>query len=106
MPPLLTLDHLSLAYGHVPLLEDVSLRIDPGERVALIGRNGSGKSSLLKVVAGEVVPDGGTIWRSPGVNAARLAQDVPESSTRTVRQRSSCGRPRSKAAVRTTSRLP
>jgi ATP-binding cassette subfamily F protein uup len=93
MPPLLTLDHVSLAYGHVPLLEDVSLRIDPGERVALIGRNGSGKSSLLKVVGGEVVADGGTIWRSPGLNTSRLAQDVPESSVRTVREELAAGVP-------------
>jgi ATP-binding cassette subfamily F protein uup len=93
MPPLLTLDRVSLAYGHVPLLEEVSLRIDPGERVALIGRNGSGKSSLLKIVSGEVAPDGGAIWRSPGLNASRLAQDVPESSTRTVREELAAGMP-------------
>ena len=43
----------------------------------LIGRNGTGKSSLLKVIAGEVPPDGGTIWRAPGLRVARLEQDVP-----------------------------
>jgi ATP-binding cassette subfamily F protein uup len=91
--PLLTLDQISLAYGHLPLFERVSLRIDAGERLALIGRNGSGKSSLLKVVAGETVPDEGSIWRSPGLRVSRLDQDVPESSTRTVREELAAGCP-------------
>ena len=95
MPPLLTLDQISLAYGHIPLLENVSLRIDAGERLALIGRNGSGKSSLLRVVAGDSEPDGGGIWRAPGLRVSRLAQDVPESSTRTVREELEAGLPAS-----------
>ena len=65
--PLLTLDQVSLAFGHLPLFEEAELRVEPGERIALIGRNGSGKSSLLKIVAGDMPPDGGTIWRSPGL---------------------------------------
>jgi ATP-binding cassette subfamily F protein uup len=89
--PLLTLDQVSLAYGHVPLFERVNLRIDAGERIALIGRNGSGKSSLLKIAAGEVPPDAGSIWRSPGLRVSRLAQDVPESSARTVREELEAG---------------
>ena len=75
--PLVTLDHLSHAYGHLPLLDDVSLQIDPGERVALIGRNGTGKSTLLQIVSGDVVPDRGAVWRAPGTRVARLVQDVP-----------------------------
>ena len=75
--PLLSLDHVGHAYGHVPLLDDVSLQLEPGERVALIGRNGSGKSTLLRIVAGELEPDRGTVWRAPGVRSARLDQDVP-----------------------------
>jgi ATP-binding cassette subfamily F protein uup len=82
--PLLTLDSVALAFGHLPLFEQASLRLDPGERLALIGRNGSGKSSLLKVISGEVPPDGGTVWRAPGVRVARLDQDVPLVGTRTV----------------------
>jgi ATP-binding cassette subfamily F protein uup len=82
--PLLTLDNLALAFGHHPLLENASLQIDAGERIALIGRNGSGKSSLLKVIAGDVPPDAGTVWRAPGVRVARLDQDVPLVGTRTV----------------------
>ena len=82
--PLLTIDSLKLAFGHHPLFENASLQIDAGERIALIGRNGSGKSSLLKVIGGEVPPDSGTVWRAPGVRVARLDQDVPLVGTRTV----------------------
>ena len=73
---LLTLDTVSLAYGHLPLFDAADLRIEPGERIALIGRNGSGKSSLLKVVSGETPPDGGVVWRTPGLRVARLEQDA------------------------------
>src|SRR5512145_1625371 len=82
--PLLTLDRVSLAFGHLPLFEDASLRVEPGERICLIGRNGSGKSSLLKVVSGEIPPDAGTIWRAPGLKVARLEQDVPGAADRSV----------------------
>ena len=74
--PLLTLDSVALSYGHLPLFDAADLRIEAGERIALIGRNGSGKSSLLKIVSNEVVPDGGAVWRSPGLRVARLEQDV------------------------------
>jgi ATP-binding cassette subfamily F protein uup len=82
--PILTLDRVSLAYGHLPLFEDANLRVEAGERICLIGRNGAGKSSLLKLVAGEVPPDSGTVWRGPGVRVARLDQDVPGAANRTV----------------------
>ena len=81
--PLLTLDRVSLSFGHLPLFEDASLRIEAGERICLIGRNGTGKSSLLKVVSGEVPPDGGSIWRAPGLRVSRLDQDVPAAADRT-----------------------
>jgi ATP-binding cassette subfamily F protein uup len=82
--PLVTLDHVSIAYGHLPLLDDVSLQIDPRERVCLIGRNGTGKSTLLQIISGDQPPDGGTVWTQPGVRVARLVQDVPLSSDHTV----------------------
>jgi ATP-binding cassette subfamily F protein uup len=82
--PLLTLDDISLAFGHLPLLDGVSLRIEPGERICLIGRNGTGKSSLLRVITGEVAPDAGTIWKTPGMRISRLEQDVPGKGDRTV----------------------
>ena len=82
--PLVSLDGVAIAYGHLPLLDDVSMRIDAGERIAIIGRNGAGKSTLLKVLSGEVVPDSGVVWRQPGARLARLEQDVPLSASRPV----------------------
>jgi len=75
--PLLTLDRVSVAYGHLPLLDESSLQIEPGERVCVIGRNGTGKSTLLNVLAGAVPPDGGRVWTQPGLRIGHLAQDAP-----------------------------
>ncbi len=82
--PLVSLDRVSIAFGHLPLLDQVALKIDARERVAVIGRNGTGKSTLLKIVGGEVPPDSGTVWREPGIRMARLEQDVPLSANRPV----------------------
>jgi ATP-binding cassette subfamily F protein uup len=73
-----------MAYGHHPLLNGASLQIDDKERVAVVGRNGAGKSTLLQIVTGDAAPDGGGIWRQPGLRVARLSQDVPLSTDRTV----------------------
>jgi ABC transport system ATP-binding/permease protein len=73
--PLAILDKLELAYGHWPLMDGASLVIDRGERIGLIGRNGAGKSSLLKVVVGEIPPDAGEMWRKPGLHLAFVAQE-------------------------------
>ena len=84
--PLLHLQQGRLAFGHLPLFEDADLRIDAGERIAIIGRNGTGKSSLLKAIAGEIPLDSGTVWREPGLRVARLDQEVwNDSERRTVR---------------------
>jgi ABC transport system ATP-binding/permease protein len=82
--PLITLSGLGLSYGHLPLFENANLQIEPGERICLIGRNGTGKSSLLKVIAGDVAPDAGSIWRAPGLRVSRLDQDVPAGGARTA----------------------
>jgi ATP-binding cassette subfamily F protein uup len=82
--PLVSLERVSIAYGHLPLLEDATLRLDPGERVCVIGRNGTGKSTLLKILAGTLPPDRGVARREPGVRTAMLVQDVPLSSDRPV----------------------
>ena len=82
--PLLRLDNVSLAYGPRPLLEKVKLEVRRGERVCLVGRNGEGKSSLLRILDGEVVPDDGTVWIRPGTHIAHLAQDVAQDSHETV----------------------
>ena len=82
--PLVTLDRVSLAFGHLPLLDGVALQVDSRERVAVIGRNGTGKSTLLKILSGELPPDSGSVWREPGLRVARLEQDVPLSANRSV----------------------
>jgi ATP-binding cassette subfamily F protein uup len=82
--PLVTLDRISMAFGHLPLLTEVSLQIDSKERVAVVGRNGSGKSTLLQIVSGDLTPDEGTVWRQPALRIARLAQDVALSDPRRV----------------------
>ena len=82
--PLLTLDSISLAFGMHPLLDQASLIIDAGERVCLLGRNGEGKSTLLKIVSGEVVPDGGKVRLDDGAVLAVLPQNLPSDDDRTA----------------------
>src|SRR5688572_9158352 len=89
--PLLTLEQVSLAFGHLPLFENANLRIEPGERLALIGRNGTGKSTLLRVVTGELQPDSGTVWQAPGLRVARLSQDAGDLGGGTVREEVAAG---------------
>ncbi|MBC2695584.1 MAG: ATP-binding cassette domain-containing protein [Desulfobacteraceae bacterium] len=64
-------------FGDPPLLEKVMFQIAKGERVCLLGRNGVGKSTLLKLLAGEILPDSGDVWRQQGAAVAVLDQDVP-----------------------------
>ncbi|MGE0356403.1 MAG: ATP-binding cassette domain-containing protein [Burkholderiales bacterium] len=73
--PALQLAAVSLAFGHVPLLDRADLVIEAGERVGLIGRNGTGKSSLLRLVAGEARPDDGEVRLGAGVRVALVAQE-------------------------------
>ena len=73
--PYITLDKAALAYGHVPLLDHVSFQLDEGERVGLIGRNGGGKSSMLKVLAGQATLDDGVVWRAPNVRICYVSQE-------------------------------
>ena len=73
---LLRLDKVSLAYGSRPLLDQVSLQLEEDERVALIGRNGEGKSSLLRLLLRESEPDEGVVWIKNGARLGHLAQDI------------------------------
>ena len=74
----------TIAFGGPPLLDRASFSIDPGERVALLGRNGTGKSTLMKLLDGEIEPDSGEVIRQSGLTSARLAQDIPPAITGTV----------------------
>jgi len=74
-PPLLTLDHIALTFGSTPLLTDANMRVYEGARICLVGRNGSGKSTFLKIAAGLVEPDDGTQFLKPGVTARYLPQE-------------------------------
>ena len=82
----LALERVSLAFDHIPLLDDVVLQIEPGERLALVGRNGSGKSTLLKLLAGEVQPDTGVISRTHALRLASVPQEPVFSPEDTVTQ--------------------
>ncbi len=73
--PLVTLDNACLAFGHVALLDHAGLVIEPGMRYGLIGRNGTGKSSLLKLIAGDIKLDDGKLWRQPELAFAFVAQE-------------------------------
>ena len=73
--PLITLENACLAFGHHALLDHASLQLDPGERVGLIGRNGGGKSSLLRALAGEIKLDDGRLWRAPNLKLAFVSQE-------------------------------
>ena len=76
--PLLRLDNVTVNLGIRLLLDGVELVVRAGERIGVLGRNGEGKSTLLKVVAGEQAPDGGERWLRAGVKVASLAQSLPE----------------------------
>ncbi len=82
--PIITLTSVSLAYGHHPLLKNVDMQVDQGERVCLIGRNGTGKSTLFHLLGGNVQADEGQIWHSDSLRISLLQQDVPESIQSTV----------------------
>src|SRR6185295_4009047 len=82
--PIASLNQISIAFGHLPLLDAAALQIEPGERVSLVGRNGTGKSTLLQVLSGELTPDAGSVWFQPALRIARLTQDVPLATDRTV----------------------
>ena len=85
--PYLKLSDACLAYGHVPLLDHADFLLDPGERVALIGRNGTGKSSLLAALAagsGKGRLDDGEVWVQPGIRVGYVPQEPPFDSEATV----------------------
>lgn len=81
---LLTLARVSVAYGHLPLLADVDLQIARGERVCLVGRNGTGKSTLFRVISGAALPDDGEVWRKDTLRISHLEQEVPSDTANSI----------------------
>lgn len=73
---MLTVDHIEKTYGLLPVLKDVSFSIGRSQKVALIGNNGSGKSTILRMIAGQEAPDHGRIHLDPGVRIGYVSQDI------------------------------
>ena len=82
--PLLRLSDVHLAYGTHVLLDGVDLTIQPGERWGLLGRNGAGKSTFMKLLKGEIKPDSGEVWLQPEIRIAYLDQELPKATEQTV----------------------
>ena len=82
--PLVTLQDIYLSYGQPPLIDHINLVIERGERVCLIGRNGAGKSTVLKILTGQITADDGVLKRASGVKIAQLEQSVPEDAQGSV----------------------
>lgn len=82
--PYITLDNASLAFGHHALLDHAAFQLDAGECVGLIGRNGAGKSSLLKAIAGTIKLDDGVVWRAPNARVVYVPQEPELDATHTV----------------------
>lgn len=81
---LITCQNISIAFGGHPLLNEASLCIERGERIGLLGRNGEGKSTLLKILSEELNPDSGEIVRERGMQVSMLSQQVPDDLTLSV----------------------
>ena len=88
---LVSLRGVRLAFGGPPLLDGVDLMIERGERVCLLGRNGEGKSTLLRLIRGDIEPDDGEVVRQSGLRVARLPQEVPEGRGGTVAEEVAAG---------------
>ena len=81
---LLSLRNVTLAFGGPPLLDGVNLQLEPGDRLCLMGRNGSGKSTLMKLISGELTPEGGDISRQQGLRVALVSQEISQDISGTV----------------------
>jgi ATP-binding cassette subfamily F protein uup len=90
-PALISANGLALAFGAAPLLTDVTLSVAPGEKVGLVGRNGCGKTSLLKILTGEDAPDAGEVFRRRGLRVGYLPQEFELAGDQTVQQNIEAG---------------
>jgi ATP-binding cassette subfamily F protein uup len=82
--PLFRLNDIQLAYGNHVLLDKVTFTLQPGERWGLLGRNGAGKSTFLKLLRGTIKADGGEFWQQPEIRMAYLNQELPDATDETV----------------------
>ena len=81
---IISMQEVSLGFGGPLLLEEIDLQIYDGERVGLLGRNGVGKTTLLRLISGELLPDSGIISRQQKLRTAHLSQEIPDGLTGTV----------------------
>ena len=81
---LLSLRDLTHAFGRAPVLDGVQLQLEKGDRVCLFGRNGEGKSTLMRIIAGEITPDSGGVDIARGAVVGALAQEVPDAEEGSV----------------------
>lgn len=82
--PLLGMQDVTIAFGGPPVLDHANLSIERGERVCLLGRNGAGKSTIMKLLDGTMRADGGEIVRQTGLTVTRLEQDIPDDVDGTI----------------------
>jgi ATP-binding cassette subfamily F protein uup len=82
--PLLQLRQVTLKYSAAPLLDEIDLQVEAGERICLLGRNGAGKTSLMRIITGEETPNEGEIIRPDSAVMTRLIQDIPDDIAGTV----------------------
>ena len=82
--PLLRVDRLAVLYGATEVLTDLSFQVEPRQRLGIVGANGSGKSSLLKAISGELSPTAGSVALAPRARTAHLAQEIEASPHESV----------------------
>src|SRR2546430_13903500 len=86
--PLLRVDRLAVVYGATEVLTDLSFQVEPRQRLGIVGANGSGKSSLLKAISGEITPTRGSLTLAPRTKTAYLAQEIEEIGRASCREKS------------------
>ncbi len=90
---LIDLKNVGIGFGDPALIENADLQIEAGERICVIGRNGAGKSTLLRLIHGEILPDSGTVVRTPGLKTALLIQEAPADLIGTIYDVAASGLP-------------
>ncbi|MEK6195904.1 MAG: ATP-binding cassette domain-containing protein, partial [Deltaproteobacteria bacterium] len=82
--PMIGMRDVCWGFGDPQLLVNITFQVRKGERICLVGRNGVGKSTLLKLLRGQILPDKGEVWRRQGIGVAALEQDVKTGSDGTI----------------------